>query len=227
MDYYNNYYSEDYLMHYGVKGMKWGHRKRQAFSIGAAGHRAMAKVYDINAKAYKKSNKALSSMNAQARNQQLKSAEQAQAIANAKKEARNTPEAKAAKIGAAVAGTALAAYGAKKLNDYVKANHTLIEAKRGREYSEKMFEQTFKRMMDWEKSPITPGTIRETVTLTNNSGRDAMDVARQASRDNFVTAAKNVVDYRRQNGKNALRKLGSLDSYTTGLDQTYKFTKGR
>lgn len=28
---YNNYnYSEDYLMHYGVKGMKWGHRKSRA-----------------------------------------------------------------------------------------------------------------------------------------------------------------------------------------------------
>lgn len=27
---YNYNYSEDYLMHYGVKGMKWGHRKSRA-----------------------------------------------------------------------------------------------------------------------------------------------------------------------------------------------------
>lgn len=86
-NYYNAYYP-DYLMHYGVKGMKWGHRRAQAFSVKATGHRALAKVYDINAKTYKKSNKALSSMNATARTQQLKKAEQAQAAADAKKAAR-------------------------------------------------------------------------------------------------------------------------------------------
>lgn len=142
-DYYNNYYP-DYLMHYGVKGMKWGHRKN-ALSVKAAGHRAMAKVYDINAKTYKKSNKALSSMNAAARTQQLKKADQAQAEANAKREQRNTPEAiaarkenqkKALKVGAAVAGTALAAYGAYKINQAVKDKNISIQREKGKSAAE-------------------------------------------------------------------------------------------
>lgn len=124
--YYDVYYP-DYLMHYGVKGMKWGHRKRQAFSVKAAGHRTMAKAYDINARTYRNSNKALSSMNTQAKNQQLKKAEQAQAAANQKLEqkriakANMTPEEKrkkAVKTGAAIAGTALAVYGAYKVKEY-------------------------------------------------------------------------------------------------------------
>lgn len=208
MDY--SFYSTcypDYLIHYGVKGMKWGHRKaRSQAYVDAANRAQMAKAQYKQAKV------------------------DARAAAKAE---RNTPEAKAArrkkalKVGAAVAGTALAAYGAYKLNNYVKANHTLIEAKRGHDYAQKMFEDGVKRATEWEKAPITPGVIRETVTIANNSGRDAMDAARQASRDNFVTAAKNVVDYRRQNGKNALGKLRSLDYYTTGGNQIYKFTKGR
>lgn len=76
------------LYHYGVKGMKWGHRKRQPFSVSAAGHRTMARVYGMNERVYKKSNKALSSMNATAKNRQLKLAEQAQAQANAKRAAK-------------------------------------------------------------------------------------------------------------------------------------------
>ena len=37
MDYYNNIFYPDYLMHYGVKGMKWGHRKSRAELEKSAG----------------------------------------------------------------------------------------------------------------------------------------------------------------------------------------------
>ena len=140
MDYYNELY------HHGVKGMKWGVRKRtDAFSAKATGHRIAAKVYDINAKAYKKSNKALSSMNAAARTTSLKKAEQAQAEANKRREAANTPEArkarvkKAVKVGAAVAGTALAAYGAYKVSKHIKSEAGKRSYESGKRYAEEHF----------------------------------------------------------------------------------------
>lgn len=143
-NYYN--YPDEYLMHYGVKGMKWGHRKRQAFSVSATKHRIAAKTYDINSKNNR--NRALASSNAAARNQALKKAEKAQASANAKKEARNTPEAiaarkakmkKAAIVGAAVAGTALAAYGAYKASKYLKSEAGKRSYESGKQYAKEHF----------------------------------------------------------------------------------------
>jgi hypothetical protein len=101
------------LYHHGILGQKWGVRRfenknghltaagkaryddgkvsakeKNAFSAKAAGHKLMAKVYGANEKAYAKSNKTLASMNAHAKNEQLKKAEAAQKEANAKRAAR-------------------------------------------------------------------------------------------------------------------------------------------
>lgn len=103
----------DELQHHGIKGQKWGVRRfesanghltaagkaryddgkvsakeKNAFSLKATGHKAMAKVYGMNEKVYKKSNKALSSMNEAAKKEQLKKAENAQKEANDKAKAK-------------------------------------------------------------------------------------------------------------------------------------------
>lgn len=106
-------YYDDCLEHHGIKGQKWGVRRfesanghltaagkkryedgkvsskeKNAFSVKAAGHKALAKVYEINEKTYSKSNKTLSSMNKAAKTQQLKKADAAQKEANAKRDAK-------------------------------------------------------------------------------------------------------------------------------------------
>lgn len=94
-----NYYNDE-LMHFGIKGMKWGVRrfqnadgslkpageKRYGGSVGervklkakAAGHKAYGKVFELNEKTYKKSNATLSKMNERAKNEQFKKADEAQ-----------------------------------------------------------------------------------------------------------------------------------------------------
>ena len=69
--------------------MRWGHRKGPT-SLAGTGHRAMAGVYGINQRFYNKTgNKALASMNAQARNRSLKKADAADAAKAHKKAAVN------------------------------------------------------------------------------------------------------------------------------------------
>lgn len=112
-------------------GRKVTEKEKHAFSAKAAGHKALAKVYGINEKTYSKSNKTLASMNKAAKTEQLKKAEQAQKEADAKKAAKGDKKGLTDKqkkmiiAGAAVVGTAVAAYGGYKLYQLNK------EAKQG------------------------------------------------------------------------------------------------
>lgn len=102
-------------------------KQKHAFSPKAAGYKTLSKVYGMNEKTYSKSNKTLSSMNKTAKENYLKKADEAQKEADEKKANRTglTPEQKkkvktAAIVGAAVVGTALAAYGGYKLSQVNK-----------------------------------------------------------------------------------------------------------
>lgn len=144
----------DELYHYGVPGMRWGHRKAQPTSLAGTGHRAMAGVYGINQRFYNRTgNKTMASMNAQARNQALKKA----AAADIKKQQKvNSPEyqakvaraKKAVKVGAVIGATALATYGGYKMHKlYGTATNSLASKslERGREryeYAMKLHESS-------------------------------------------------------------------------------------
>lgn len=178
------------LYHFGVKGMKWGVRKAPTPATGAYRSKKQQLRDD-----YKQ---------AKAQYKQDRKAE------------RSTPEAVAArkanikkgiKIGAAVAGTALAAYGAYKLNKFVKTKNAQIAAKRGAEVANQLFNgqvDSFAKSMASDRS-ISRGSVRV------NVGQMAGSYARDASRDNFRTAARNVANYKRSG--NSLRNLSSVSSY--------------
>lgn len=99
------------LYHHGILGQRWGVRRFQnpdgsytsegrnrhsdaesgehhARSAKASFYRTASKVYALNEKTYKKSNKTLSSMNEAAKKDMLKKASQAQKEADAKKQAK-------------------------------------------------------------------------------------------------------------------------------------------
>lgn len=106
--------TENDIQHHGILGQKWGKRQgppypldgsdhsaaekkagwkksldgKNALSIKAGAHKALAKVYSINEKTYAKSNKTLSSMNRAAKEAQLKKAAAAQKEANIKRDSK-------------------------------------------------------------------------------------------------------------------------------------------
>ncbi len=144
MVYINN---SDELYHYGVKGMKWGHRKasyqntavsaqRQKYldakankkAAGRAYNKAYNKAYNRNLAAFSPIKKHRDANNARWEDAIKKAQDLGKAnkeYKQAKKEYHQTDEykakrAKAIKVGAAVAGTALAAYGAYKVSKILK-----------------------------------------------------------------------------------------------------------
>ena len=131
------------LYHHGVKGQKWGVRHFQSkdgsYKLGAEGRYdggGIIKKVSGSIKGVKsglsvrRKNHALSSENKKLAAQNKKLAAQNKKLSDKSKKEKEEKkfelsdrQKKALKIGAAVAGTALAAYGAKKLYDHVDASH--------------------------------------------------------------------------------------------------------
>lgn len=192
-----SFVSSNELYHHGIKGMKWGVRKRSD-AVGLA-------------RSARRTSQASANMN-NSRNAYKQAKAQYRA---AKKAERNSPEAKAhriakakraAKVGAAVVATALAAYGAYKLNSYVKTKNAQIAAAKGYKQAQKVF----KRLSESAYDDVRNGRAAR-AEVSVNAGAAAISRARAASKENFRTAARNVVNYKRSGGK--LKTLLSVDDY--------------
>lgn len=156
----NQYNNE--LYHFGVKGMKWGHRK------------AVIKTQSTGRKRYSDNT------------------DSADSTENTKKKGLTVKQKKALQIGAAAAGTALAAYGAYKVAKFVKNKNVEIQIKKGKECVEyAVKDQANKRPM--RAQAIYDRTFRDTWRELRSQGREVDSgferVVREkarAARDNFI-----------------------------------------
>lgn len=206
-----SFISDNELYHHGVKGMKWGVRKRtSAVGLARFARRTSHATANMNSSktAYKQAKA------------QYKAARKAERNSPEAKAERKAKAKRAVKVGAAVAATALAAYGAYKLNNYVKTKNGQIAAKRGYDSARRVFEGLSKSMSDEVRSGRATG-----MKLRVNPGAEAGYAARVASKDNFRTAARNVINYKRSGG--SLKSLPSVDSYRSASSYALDLGKRR
>ena len=229
-------YYESELYHHGIKGMKWGRRRYQNSdgSLTPAGKSRYVTVRQANKNAKQAEKDAVKALNNSPEKHTIREygkaarAAKKQSIAKDKaynkqlreerKAERNTPEAqaerrkKALKVGAAVAGTALAAYGAYKVNQYVKDNNAKIQAAKEYTRSTRDFEQTSRHNVKFFKEAQNSYNPMQSIGNEMPVGRNAT-VAGQHAREttNFRNAAKNVRNYKKGGG--SLRDLPSVNSY--------------
>ena len=238
------------LYHYGVKGMKWGHRTRYTSEAGqryASAKKAYRQAKKDYSKAYDEAHNYSSRhsirqfTNKKSRAESNKKWDDAYNKANtasktkteynqAKKEYKQSDEykakrAKALKVGAAAAGTALAAYGAYKVHKMVRDKNFELAKKKGQAIADKYYNENYrttwynKKHGQLQVTKAVPGGFDTKLTKMDlipaeklqsrirlNNGRVEHETQRIFNEEfnrmnnvSFPKAAKNVYDDYRRN----------------------------
>lgn len=198
---YNYTYQSAELYHYGVLGMKWGHRKARPQAI-IYGSRRIRNGYKTDAQSAKQ----LYKQNMRQTKAAYKEQKQAYKKTNEYKAEVKSKAKKAVKIGAVVAGTALAAYGAYKVSKIVKDKNMKIAYEAGQREIQKNIDM----MSRLSKDAMDNGAKSSKYSI--NADRIIDKHLDKAKNDSFITAAKNVARYRKSGGNYGYRYTGALEN---------------
>lgn len=217
----------DELYHYGVKGQQWGRRQyqntdgsltelgRQHYGYGPArslrgtGYRALSKVYGLNERFYDRTgNKTMASMNRSAKNDMLKKANAAdqEKAKNRNSEEHKARVKKAIKIGAAVAGTALVAYGAYKVSKYLKQRNVANSINTGKNLMAQ------EKYLKFKRGKINMAATMEELDYGSPRGSTANALAKTEARLKNVQAQRSALSAKAINNaeKGINKDLGSI-----------------
>lgn len=170
----------DELYHYGVPGMKWGVRKqRETVSVGGTSRRTFGGApTNTGARTARQSS-----------GQRQKTGGKIDRNSPEVKAARAAKAKKALKIGAAVAGTALAAYGTYKLAQYMQGKRSQMAMAKAQDYID---QNVYRKVRD---TKFTDGT-RELDFRTKSGKRIVGDVSKAVGQRNAQVVAESKQIYK-------------------------------
>lgn len=175
MEYVIKKKNDDYLMHYGIKGQKWGVRR------------------------FQKKDGSLTSQGKKRYNEDEGP--------ETKKKGLSDKQKKAIKVGAAVAGTAVAAYGAYKIHEVVRDKNFNIRMNEAKKYCDDYTKSgIFDRYVGESTSDSLSKMKRESSFYEHTFDR----YANQAKKDSFGKALKNVASD--EYGKLSSKVKNSMDN---------------